>query len=122
MNQSNKMISPSKELLSAVLGEDVVSIDDTYEYSNNHANKLYYLSSGTFGVYTSINIYELMHMMKEWAVKNEHELMSCNGGYCEAFPKKTWDSLTKPIKEFYGDTEFEAITEACEWILKETKC
>lgn len=113
-------ILPSKELLSAVLGYpitasegvsfNVLSFRADLEGIEIHGEQL-----------RAINIYELMHLMKEWAIKNEHELMSCGGGYCESYPK-SWDSLTKPIKEFYGDTEFEAVTKAAEWIKEQLKC
>ena len=99
------MTLPSKELLSAVLGCEI-----TYCHEINGELR--------YGIYTpigtderTINIYELMHLMKEWALKQGYLLYSVPT-MCLI---KTLS--LEYIKEFSDvDTEFESVTKACEWI------
>ena len=100
------MTLPSKELLSIVLGFEVRStyIADNTLLCTKVINKTF------TGI--RINIYELQHMMKEWAW--EHKWIMKSGinrdgkGFCEGM-----------FGIYQADTEFEAVTSACEWILKE---
>ena len=103
------MIQVSKELLSAVLGEEVKSVELWKENSIRYFAPKDYI----------INIYELMHKMKEWAVEDKGFMFSklINFGAYTQYQV----SIKQPSveAEFMGTTEFEAMTKACEWILKE---
>ena len=89
----------TKELLSEVLG--VYKIIEPYgnilvwewdkSYSNNNC---------------SINIYELAHKCKEWALQYDYTILSSKG------------YATISGKVFYDKTEPEAIFKACQWILE----
>jgi hypothetical protein len=104
-----KSCKPSKELLSEVLGFVVTSIyvapnDKFIEAQSEYQDE-------------RINIYELMHMMKEWAkAKYESTDFNVYGSWqCDI----TIFGEQDIVLNFHADTEFEAVTKACEWILKE---
>ena len=108
----------SKELLSEVYNFDIKDIillgtdDVTYEVRFNG------LKNGL--KYNIINIYELAHKCKEWALSKECELLSCirdeNTSLCDIYSDVLDCKFTH-----YANTEPEAIFKACEWILKELK-
>ena len=124
------MILPSKELLSEVLEFEITNIPQHQNskklefYSKVHSSKCIFEKSGdlTKGSMFSINIYELMHMMKEWAVlKYGIEISSTvvkdNGGiYSNAYTTSDKDCISFDAND---NLEPEAVTRACEWILKE---
>lgn len=117
------MTTPSKELLSAVLGGDISSVSVagnkiTYtipNYETEEDGELTYIDLGT-----NINIYELQHKIKEWASVCGYSLSSF---WC--FEKQDWscwieqkDGKFMGMNNYYhADTEFEAVVKACEWIL-----
>ena len=101
----------SKELLSAVLKEKRVILD--YEISISK-NEIHY---GHIDIEEDgfINIYELAHKCKEWAiskgwilheVRNLKEYIIYFGG-----------DYREPSDDFRAETEPEAIFKACQWIL-----
>ena len=125
----------SKELIGEVLGNNVVKV--WTEGSNILYTVLYTEGVHLASVNFSINKYELMHNMKQWALGQEYSITS---GLAFA---------EKKLKEYYGDefsiqhkafcnyerlnytfdddrdftkatTEFEAVYKACQWI-KENK-
>ena len=126
---------PSKELLSEVLDFKVESIEmkkgvdlDLDDLESDYLVALGVRQSGygSIKVYDgvqTINIYELMHLMKEWAREEGFFILSANDGYC------TVDNINdnyKPVYSFNRPTElrllgnnkeFEAVTKACELIL-----
>ena len=69
---------------------------------------------------SSINIYELMHMCKEWARDNEFFLRSFydyEGAFCYISAPEWVDKIDIPKTGFCSDTELDAVFKACEWIL-----
>ena len=112
----------SKELLTAIREDNytVVDIDYFYEIEDK---KIGYLLDNEQWYY--INIYELAHKCKEWAVNfspNKHALSSyARWGDIRNY-KKTNGSyyicqhLVSGI-QFEAESEPEAIFKACEWIL-----
>ena len=106
----------SKELLSEVLKKEVVKIKGIEN------NTLIYGCKVHDGWYDEINIYELAHKCKEWAIKIDYKIEShihlinkkfiCVASFC------TKDNTTKFFQEH---TEPEAIFKACEWIMERTK-
>lgn len=116
----------SKELLSGVLGLDIVDysiVENTVRinllyHPDTALNRELELANTSYGSKGSINIYELAHKCKEWALKNEHNLLSYlsdrNGlqeSFVQLYNYKTF------ITTIRADTEPEAIFEACQWIL-----
>ena len=113
----------SKELLSEVLGVEV----NIFDVDKKNDLVFEYKNDGTYGdtdikinkdfIGTYINIYELAHKCKEWALEL-YELRShlCdNKGHCIIY------GLNYPREEFMfftEDTEPEAIFKACQWILR----
>ena len=108
------MTLPSKELLSAVLGKNILTV------RQNRRDKQW---SIIHIVYTEedeehsrdINVYELMHLMKEWAFEQGVEVVTYKRAY------KTYRALPRGLKgiqtpEITEATEFEVVTKACEWI------
>ena len=79
----------------------------------------------------SINIYELAHKCKEWALDNRYIITTMPN-----LTEKKWRNTSIRLLHFYssrkdrhiqqhhpdnrfeGDTEAEAVFKACEWILK----
>lgn len=126
------MKTPSKELLNAALknysqrkGEVVTNV----ELDGNFLN-IYYDGSTKQSIphgWNCVNIYELMHLMKVWAIQEPRfiEIFSTptvsGKGICcmvtEDFSLE--EAAMHEGSYFYEDTEFEAVTQACEWILKQ---
>lgn len=124
----------SKELLSEVLCYLVTNsnIDDTQDiwYVNTYINN-------ELLIYDTINIYELAHKCKEWALsKNNLELISAiteEGAYCQIdnivpstirYDINQMDTSCRTVFNsiiFDEDTEHEAIFKACEWILEDKR-
>ena len=122
----------SKELLSQVLDKKVV-VDDisNIELKENTITFIedYWDEDEGSGFYRShtINIYELAHKCKEWAVNlspNKHALSSYPRWGDIRNYKKTNGSyyicqhLVSGV-QFEAETEPEAIFKACEWILEQ---
>jgi len=119
------MVLPSKELLSAVLGEDVYedifyASDDIRTTFINGNNLVYSTSSAKF-TGNNINIYELMHMMKEY-IKSQN-LMIIVYHHLDTVAVEIVQNqksiYTSPGMSVY--TEPEAVTKSCEWILEQQK-
>lgn len=99
----------SKELISKVLEIDkrLLRIDEIKE------NHIFFYTMSNVGEYQNyINIYELAFKCKEWAYSKCNEIISYTEG-CEIFQTQ----MGEKIKDFYADTEIEAIFKACQWIL-----
>lgn len=114
------MLLPSKELLSEVLQKEYSDrLVERIEINDNLLQIFYTCSSK--GIATclgiEINIYELAHKCKEWALCRNKCLSStpyCKGLYvCTILGDDMFEAETEP----------EAIFKACEWLLelKETK-
>lgn len=110
----------SKELLSAVLGfpcEPLIEEDDKntvlimVEFKSHLISKNHF--SRAIGYANGINIYELMHLVKEWALTQGYALMS---GYDDG---KTFmcecGNINMPIA--YGNSEPEAVFKAAQFAL-----
>jgi hypothetical protein len=115
----------SKELLSAVLNEEIIHI---FDIENNELR----FNTNPNDYTNSINIHELAHMVKEWAMSYEYYIYSrCRiknrGASVSAVAvviKRTLFSIPNlnhsDIKSYNKDkTEPEAIFKAGEWLLKE---
>lgn len=101
----------NKELLSEVFKLNI------YEaYIEN--NKLYFDMG--LPLIQSINIYEFVHMCKEWAL-NKGSYINCfyNEFWWDRVEKKYTADIPNKNKSFYEDTEIEAVIKASEYILKE---
>lgn len=115
----------SKELLSEVLGYKIWKILDcnmgTLRYCI-YPNKGDEPSEYMF----PINIYELAHKCKEWAIENGFCVMSATFNADEDDIEENWikdvnyawAELHNEDKLFRADTEPEAIFKACQWILE----
>ena len=106
----------SKELLSSVLGLTVVKgleLEGTVLWYNGIVN---INNQPPYAKELNINIYELAHKCKEWALKHHYKVISKPDnvpGLWEAYVNL---SLTSKHGEV-ADTEPEAIFKACQWIL-----
>jgi len=95
----------TKELLSSVLGIDVMEIDRTTIDSNT----LHYidLKGGT-------NIHELLYLMEEWAFEKGYIIQPYKTAnkkyYCEVFGKGNY------WIDFEDDSKIKVLTKACQWI------
>jgi len=106
------MTTISKELLSEVLGFEVSSVyvapNDTFveaqsEYSDER-----------------VNIHELAHKCKEWALIN-HTFIESGLPYKTRATAAVFNSDEGFLEGFEADTEPEAIFKACKWLLANTK-
>lgn len=116
------MTTPSKEMLSVILNLDVMTVKRVaqtailrYTFDESCGNKVPRDSS--------INIYELMHLMKEWALLHSAGITTRAKADLLNFYAKDyfWQAQIGMGQKFMSDTEFEAVTKACEQILKELK-
>ena len=115
------MIKISNEVLSEVLG---INIDENDIYIKNNYCYYAYCRSDNEWVNASLNIYELAHKCKEWALKNGYYLRAEQGiNYYDTlqwtcFLNKDMDDGADYV-DYWNLTEVEAIIKACEWIYKE---
>lgn len=116
------MILPSKELISEVLSKEVE------EERFIDSNSLTYVNSG---IYEDINIYELAHKCREWALSEGyiievgvHPTIKKDRSDRDYFYKITTDRGQRLISKFVEiiKTEPEAVFKACELVLEQTKC
>lgn len=108
------MILPTTELLSAVLGTPISHAQP------ENSGYLALFQNGETACYKTINIYELMHTMKEWAWNIGYQLHT--EMITSHITKKLAYRVSIEPTEYHkfskvGDTELEAVTEACQWIL-----
>jgi len=118
-----EMILPSKELLEKVLDVEII-YDHLLSIKENEL-KYYVEKDGDFYECLEINIYELMHLMKDWAWGNGYILTSKKSFFgewsCRIHKKLESESFTpKLIDVVLSDFETDTVTKACEWVLKET--
>ena len=122
------MILPSIELFNKVTGVEI-----TFITQKNESELNFYIPNTGYmnGSTSSINIYELQHLMKEWA----GNIQNFKYPHMEAYSIQSYirqdtafnaevNSLYHPnityiVKDAF--TEPEAVTKACEWILKQTE-
>ena len=111
----------SKELLSEVLGKKVVFVEPE---ETNTINAMFGIDGKL------INIYELSHKCKEWALSKEHIIevgvhptIKKDRSDRDYFYKITTDRGQILVSKFDEiiKTEPEAIFKACEWIMEQTK-
>ena len=108
---------PSKELLSEVLGIYV------NEVKGIEANIPICGCVHSDGWYDEINIYELAHKCKEWALSKNFILHSGSTYKPERYRCDIYVGNSAIEDEnFISDTEPEAIFKACEWIMEYRKC
>lgn len=106
----------SKELLSEVLGDEYIDrLVEIIKLEGNELNTYYDCGKGfPTGLGLSINIYELMHLMKKWA-KDEgvtHFSSWLGDNECHSRFMLGFD-----FYEFDANTEPESVVKACQWIL-----
>ena len=105
----------SKKLLSEVLDieiRDMKSVNSTLYINSTSAIEASICLA--FGSYEShINIHELAHKCKEWALQYKYEFLS---GYLSG---RGYVVVMEQRRTWYADTEVEAIFKACEWLLKQ---
>jgi hypothetical protein len=113
-----KSFEPSKELLSDVLGYEVTEILRVHEATLIYDTSSIEVKTKASPSFPNINIYELMHIMKEWAkiegVTHFSSWLGDNGSHARFM-------YGFEFHEFDASTEPEAVTKACEWILKKEK-
>ena len=140
---------PTKELLSAVLGTNDYRIRMMCKARSVTCRGTVLYIPTTYGS-SSINIYELMHMMKEWSADKFLPIMSEHSRswtttdivikgviqrklleryskayiglnlYLDEFGRP-YSRATFDNEPFTAPTEPEAVTKACEWVLEHTK-
>ncbi len=121
---------PSKELLSEVLVKNVKMIITDIKVIHGQLNSSIKNSEIAIlydDTWTYENIYELMHMMKEWAKKEGYELHSGYNGdidvyecvISEMYEEDGVRCESSYREELGNSTEFEVVSDCCQWILKE---
>ena len=104
----------SKELLSEVLGEDRAT----------SCNKLEMEIGNNFLIvddWIKINIYELAHKCKEWALSKEYVVSSHSKYKLDGYNCILYCNNGEIDEDFTSDTESVAIFKACQWILDNSK-
>ena len=96
----------SKELLSEIMQLGILEVG---EIDDCYLSFKYYILDDDF-LDACINIYELAHKCKEWAIKNDFFIFSGYNGNYNCFVNNSGN-------RFYGDSESESIFKACQWIL-----
>ena len=120
----------SKELLSEITGHEI-SVDENDKPKIVFKTELEYYEKSVVSRYRQrINIYELAHKCKEWALGKGyiievgvHPTIKKDRSDRDYFYKITTDRGQILVSKFDEiiKTEPEAIFKACEWILKEKK-
>ena len=130
------MMEISKKLLNEVLNETITKHDPAFKeitdnciIDNGKNLMINYKTTKGYILGYIINIYELAHLCKEWAVNlspNKHALSSYPRWGDIRNYKKTNGSyyicqhLVSGV-QFEAETEPEAIFKACEWILEQVE-
>ena len=114
------MMMPSKKLLSAVLNHDN-SVIGEYTYISKHKQMLHIgIELDGLKKEKQINIHELQSKMKKWALENGYWIDSNLG-----FVSVGGNGSRTVCKTFNGYdlkmSESGLVTEACEWIMKESR-
>lgn len=113
----------SKELLGEVLGIKTIMMNTILE-PGNKVGYLVYSSQNTSqevkNNHKQINIYELAHKCKEWAKSKEfiiHSSPTQKIEYTAIVQSFDFNKFYYGQNQFYALSEYEAIFEACQWIL-----
>lgn len=116
----------SKELASSVLGLNVA-----YTESCEHRDNIIgiWADMNTKPI-KEINTYEFAFKCKEWALNKGYTIESHTNRSCLSGNNYEYFSIAKIFKgtssmrinTIEENTEIEAIIEACEWILEQSKC
>lgn len=101
----------SKKLLSEVLGCKIVEI-------NINCNNVWHEIFNDNEIYC-INIHELAHKCKEWAITSGYNTHSVRN--LKEYVVYVSGDCKEPSDDFRCCTEPEAIFKACQWILKNKK-
>jgi len=113
----------SQELLSTVLDRPIKYIESDIKKINYNINGS--ITEGTIAYFNIewkfINIYELAHLVKEWAL-DAFLLESDITGECRVYPIDPNHKAIMALEiEFIEDTEPDAIFAAGEWVLEQLK-
>jgi hypothetical protein len=117
----------SKELLSEIVGFDVNKVEIADKYPKNDKSKIYFLISGNLH-YSSINIHELAHKCKEWALSCGDVRIDCSeyatGSRIKvrllAVTVHNCDEIERCF-EFNSMIKPEHVFEYCQWVLDRIK-
>lgn len=106
-------------LLSTLLGVSVKAIDTHETHNVVKPNQIAYLAhdSDDCAFEDEINIYEVLSKAKEYAYDKKYSLLSSKWKALGEYVVHITKGLTKK-KEFIGETEYEAVFKACEFILE----
>ena len=96
----------SKELFEEVMKNKIFYSND-FHIDNNIIS---YVENDTW---KDISINDFFFKCKEWAYKQCNEIISYTEG-CEIYQTQ----LDEIVKEFYSDSEQQAVFDACQWILE----
>ena len=111
-------------ILSVELASDVLGLNVAYIESCEHRDNI-------IGIWTDmntkpikeINLYEFAYKCKVWVFNKYKIYLSSELGE-DSEVSLFWTAnfkIKKENKSFYGDTEIEAIINACNWILEQNK-
>lgn len=110
----------SIELVSLVLVKETRHL--TYDFIYNDEDN-YIIFSYDGECQFEVNIYEFAYKCKVWLFNKYKIYLSSEIGE-DSEVSLFWTAnfkIKKENKSFYGDTEFEAIIRACEWVLENIK-
>ena len=115
--QGDNPFKISKELLSEVLKVNVKE----FKIEKNELRYIIENDTNNIPDLTYINIYELAHKCKEWACIQGYDCLSDTTiiGCCNSHLFKSGQFMNRSVclESFLGNTEYESIFIACEWIL-----
>ena len=118
-----KELKISTKLASTVLGKEVTKCS-LINKARNSINISYFEDKEDFNtIYREWSIYEFAFKCKEWIFSKGYSQLSGKDGIYEKGQGFVCSvgSTTLLIKDFYADTEIEAIIKACQWILEDLK-
>ena len=112
-----KDLKISKELIKNVLVKETENLSDNFTFNIND-NYILFADEGECQF--EVNIYEFAFKCKEWALSKGYSQLSGKDNIYEKGEGFVCSigSTTLLIKDFYADTELEAILKACEWVLE----
>ena len=115
-----KDLKISKELIKNVLVKETENLSDNFTFNIND-NYILFADEGECQF--EVNIYEFAFKCKEWALSKGYSQLSGKDNIYEKGEGFVCSvgSTTLLIKDFYADTEIEAIFLACEYILNNIK-
>lgn len=115
----------TKRLLSAIMGEQCVW-SEPKGFIDEDTYPVYFFDRPECQNYDEYNIHVLQSKLKKWAFNQHTAILESayvsKGSFTSSYCKLSIYFKGPRIEQnFHGDTEFEAVVKACEWLINQVE-